>query len=737
MRRRYQKYPDTSSLGHAMDPKHLQNLESLQAENNRLNAELAQLQQSDRRFRTLFDQLPLSTQVVSSEGRILEVNQAWTDLFCVHDPKARDFLFNEYRMFEDPRLLELGITEKLKAAFAGETQHIEPILYTPPQNSGIGHVARHLASVFAPVKGVDGTINEIMLVHHDYTAIKRAEEELRQSRDQLKVILEGVADGITVITPEGKYLYANEEAAKLCGFDSVEEFSTASLEEIVSRFELFDENGRRISARDLPSTAAFAGEEHAPEMVVRFRGKGSLEDRWSILNSKPVLDGAGKVQFVVTIFRDFTERKRTETQMQEREEKFRFLADASKALVSTLDLAPVLSNVAKLAVPEFADWAAVDLIGEDGRLERVAVWHADPEKIRQAEEFHAKYPPDLDAPVGIGKILKTGESELFEDLPESLIRDSLRELPERLADTLALNIRSFIMVPLMARQKVLGAITFVFADSGRRYTPDQLSLAEELGRRAGLAVENARLFQQAQNAVQVRDDFLSIAAHELRTPLTSLSMQLQIMKMLNDKESETPGFPAKLSKKLDLALRQGRSLANLIDGLLDLSRLANRRLALDPAPLDLVKVTRLVADNFAEIAHRSGIELRITAETESCTGNWDSLRVEQAITNLVSNALKYGAGKPVDIEISCDQLAARVRVTDRGLGIAPADQARIFGRFERAISHKDISGLGIGLYITREIALAHGGEVRLEKSVPGQGSTFLFELPFAPAAKSR
>ncbi|HZI16256.1 MAG TPA: CHASE domain-containing protein [Myxococcus sp.] len=250
------------------------------------------------------------------------------------------------------------------------------------------------------------------------------------------------------------------------------------------------------------------------------------------------------------------------------------------------------------------------------------------------------------------------------------------------------------------------------------------------------SAEQQRLAREAQAAVRVRDEFLSVAAHELRTPLTSLKLQLQ--SLYRQLRQEGPPDRARLERGMDAADRQTTRLSQLVDSLLDVSRLSTGRLELNPEPLELGEVARELARRFEAEAQGAGVLLTVDAP-QPVTGRWDRLRLEQVLTNLVSNALKYGRGAPVDVRVREDGAHARVEVTDRGIGIAPEDAERIFGRFERAVSSRHYGGLGLGLFITRQLVEALGGHISVH-SEPGQGATFTVRLPrtapgVAPAAR--
>jgi two-component system, LuxR family, sensor kinase FixL len=242
--------------------------------------------------------------------------------------------------------------------------------------------------------------------------------------------------------------------------------------------------------------------------------------------------------------------------------------------------------------------------------------------------------------------------------------------------------------------------------------------------------QRAQLYHKAREEVRERDEFLSVASHELRTPVTALQLQLQLIQ----RAAGRPGAAISevLAAKLDALQRQCRRIALLVNELLDVSRLRLGRLELRLDEIDLVAVARDVAGHLLEEGARVGSRIEVTAAGPA-TGRWDRLRVEQVITNLLSNAIKFGQGKPITVEVTAEPVLAKLLVRDRGIGIEPADQERIFGRFERAVPSQHFAGLGLGLYIAREIVEAHGGKIQLS-SQPGAGTTFTVELPRSPAA---
>ncbi len=246
--------------------------------------------------------------------------------------------------------------------------------------------------------------------------------------------------------------------------------------------------------------------------------------------------------------------------------------------------------------------------------------------------------------------------------------------------------------------------------------------------------ERERILKELGEAVRLRDEFLSVASHELKTPLTPLSLKLQALALAARAEPDSP-LAQRLLRDLEMMRRQVRRLAELVNDLLDVSRITTGRMKLNYEQVDLPVLVREVVTRFEPQAERAGCSLDLNCE-DSVAGEWDRLRLEQVVTNLLSNALKYGAGKPVHVQVRSGVTRAWVVIRDEGIGIESEAIDRIFDKFERAVSSQHYGGLGLGLYVTRQIVEAMGGEVRAT-STPGQGATFTVELPRHPWREQR
>ncbi|MBA3817280.1 MAG: GAF domain-containing protein, partial [Deltaproteobacteria bacterium] len=382
-------------------------------------------------------------------------------------------------------------------------------------------------------------------------------------------------------------------------------------------------------------------------------------------------------------------------------ERAAFLDEASELLASSLDRDRVLDELVSLVVPRFADCCAVELV-EGDTTRQLAIAHVDPEKATWAARLREDYPPPRTHPRGLHQVLRTGKPELYPRVPDDLLEADAHDATH-LALLRQLEMRSLVIVPLLASGTPLGAMTVVWSGSDRHYTTSDLELFVELAHRAALAVENAALVRELQQAVRVRDDFLAAAGHELKTPLAALLMHVESLQ----RQLRRDVVPSNLAQRLDKAASAGTRLERLIDELLDVSRITAGRLDLEAERVPLDELVRDVVERFVEQAASAGCSIAV--HTEPVTGTWDRSRIDQVISNLVGNALKYGRGTPVEIEVEASGDAAVFRITDHGIGVATAEQARIFERFERAVENRNFGGFGLGLWIARQIVEVSAG----------------------------
>ncbi|HET9222251.1 MAG TPA: GAF domain-containing sensor histidine kinase, partial [Roseiflexaceae bacterium] len=379
-----------------------------------------------------------------------------------------------------------------------------------------------------------------------------------------------------------------------------------------------------------------------------------------------------------------------------------------------------------------ADWCAVHVLEEDGTIRRLAVVHVNPASAAQALARPARYPLDPNAQHIVPQVIRSGRSEIYSQVPDELLDSAARDA-EHLQTLRMLGFKSYICVPLQAHGRTLGAITLVASDSGHRYDTQDLELAEELARRAAVAIENARLYSAAQEAVRAREVFLSVASHELKTPLTTLLGNAQLFLRRSERERS---LNERDSRSLRLVVDQAYRLNRMIGALLDLSRLQAGQLSIERAPVDLGGLIQRVVEEAQTGLERHTLAYVPPNDQLAIVG--DELRLEQVIQNLVQNAIKYSPeGGPVEVRAVRRGTMACISVTDQGIGIPQAALSRLFTRFYRApnVDPQHISGMGVGLYVVKEIVSLHGGEVEAE-SQEGVGSTFTICLPLAESDAS-
>lgn len=403
-------------------------------------------------------------------------------------------------------------------------------------------------------------------------------------------------------------------------------------------------------------------------------------------------------------------------------EQDRFLASATEVLFSELDLDATLRKIADLAVPTLADCAAVEVVQEDGRVDQIGFAHDDSARLVLGAEIRRRYPPRDDRP-GVGRVVRTGVAELWSvlddhDLATLTDDEGHLELLRRMRPS------SSLIVPMIAHGKVLGAIALhTTRESGRRYTDADRPFAEELARRAALAIENARLYDLATKAVTAREELLAVVAHDLRNPLGVIQMKSEMMKELID------ALPERRGLNIDVIQCAAKRMDALVAALADATRLRAERLTVECAPCDLTALIHEAMQVLGTLASGKGVELALEPDdAQPVVTVADPERIFQVLFNLIGNAIKFTPrGGHVSVSVGAfEDGSTQVDVRDDGAGIPEEDQAHIFDRFWQGKPGRRSAGLG--LYIARGIVRAHHGDIGVT-SEPGRGSTFTFRLP--------
>ncbi len=376
---------------------------------------------------------------------------------------------------------------------------------------------------------------------------RRAEDEMRTSRNQLEAIVQSSSDGITVQDAGGVLVFANDAAAQLTGFDTAEELLATPPTAILERFELLAEDGATPLAWDeLPGRrAAATGRE--VERLICYRIAATGDRRWSLVRATPIMRADGSIERVINLFHEITESRLAE-------ERLRFLGDASRALASSLDVEATLGEVARLAVPVLADYCLIDVLDAEGRLGRVIIRHADEQGRRVLEELRDRFPPTFNERHPASRAIATGEPVLFETVTDDVLVDASLE-PEHFALYRQLEPTSYLVVPLVARGRVLGAVSLgMSALSGRHYALDDIGLARELADRAAVALDNALLFAASREALAQLETVLVSAPVGIGFWDTDLRFV-----RVNDALAEVNGVPP--------AEHVGRTLKEVLPGL--------------------------------------------------------------------------------------------------------------------------------------------------------------------------
>lgn len=563
-------------------------------------------------------------------------------------------------------------------------------------------------------------------------------------------LLDAVADGITIQDPSGKLIYANPAAARFVGFAAPADMLATPLEEIRTRFEIFDEAGHPLSYDLLPSRKALEGETDSAR-VVQFRIRATDEVRWASLRSEPVFNADGSIRFAVNITHDLTdiferqsalenastqleetaaELEATVQQLEERTEvaearasRHKFLAEAGRMLAASLETEDTLRMIVHLAVPRLAEWADVSLVEEDGSLKRLEVAHADPSKLRYAIELDRRFPRDPEIDAGY-RVARTGVAEIYPDIPDDLLRAAAQS-DEHYQVIKELDLRSAMVVPMKVQNRVLGIISFIRTSTQKRYDQEDLEFAESLAARSALALANARLYREAQEANRTKSDFLAVMSHELRTPLTAIFGYAELL---------STGVAGDMTTTQRAHLdRIHASAAQLLTIIEDILAYARTEAGRDQVHADSFQLSEVIHD--AVLIVKPNVEkkgLRLEVHTaQDVTLNTDRAKVRQILINLVTNAVKFTEAGEIAIRASAVQQGwLEIAVEDTGIGIDPEDHDRIFEPFrqlEPSMTRK-VGGTGLGLAVSRRFAALLGGTLSVH-SQPGSGSRFTLRLP--------
>lgn len=564
---------------------------------------------------------------------------------------------------------------------------------------------------------------------------RSAQEAARAVRAQARTeamfsaVLESAPYAVLTLNEEGVVVVANSQAEALFGYRRDELVGTS-----VER--LLPEQLRQLHAahrRDYHRSPRVRPMGPGLDLSAR-RKDGSVFPAQISLSPLHTDEG----MLVTAIVRDITDERQAQEERlrlareqaarreaEATERRSAFLADISAIVSSSLDYQTTLSNVARLIVPDLADWCSVDMLASDGRIEQLAVAHVDPDRARWARELRERFPLQASDEEGIARVIRTGQPQLYPLIPDRLIEERVK--PPELRETLRqARLLSAMIVPLVGRDRILGAITFASTrESGRRFDRGDLAFAEEVARRAAIGVENAQLYGQAQEANRLKDDFLATLSHELRTPLNAVLGWTRLLQdsAMDDKSAR---------HALDAILRNAKAQEQLISDLLDVSRIASGKVLLDCAEIDVAEVLAEGLDAIHVAAEGRHVQIDVASEPVRHVVWADRDRLRQVIWNLLSNAVKFTPpGGHVSVRIERRESDVQLSVRDTGVGIDPDFLPYIFDRFTQGDTSitRRYGGLGLGLAIVRSLVEMHGGSIHAESDGENRGSAFIVRLP--------
>jgi PAS domain S-box-containing protein len=654
------------------------------------------LRKSEERYRELFENANDIIYTLDLEGNLTSLNKAGERLTGY---RFQELANKPIVGLVKPEHVDV-MRQMLDRKLTGETLTAYEIEITAKDGSKLTlEVGSRLIYQDGQPSGVQG-------IARDVTARKRVEQALRVSEARYRTLAEAVRHLMWASDADGTAVYVNSRWKEFTASEP-DQFLNMKWMEVLHP----DDVSRALATRE---SGIEAGEPYEIECRLR-RADGAY--RWHLARVVPLKDDNGSVLQWFGTATDIHDIKKAE-------ESQRFLAEASAILNRSLDYETRLSELAELAVPHIADWCAVDMLDEDGLPHLLSVAHVDTARAETARELRRRYPLEPGAAYGVPNVLRTGEPEVHSEITDSSLAAYAAD-SEQLQLIRHLGARSGMIVPLVARGRTLGAITFMIADSERRYSASDLVLAHELAHRAALAIDNARLYGEAQAANRLRDEFLATVSHELRTPLNAILGWAQLLREGKlDEDGSGHAF--------EIIERNAKIQASLIEDILDVSRIITGKLRLDAEAVELVPLTEAAIDVVRPAAQAREIQLAVSLDPRAGSIRGDVNRLQQVVWNLLSNAIKFTPeGGRVMIKLQRVDNNASIVVSDTGIGIKPEFLPHVFDRFRQADSAftRKHSGLGLGLAIVRHIVEMHGGTVRAESEGEGRGATFIVSLP--------
>ncbi|HEX8696723.1 MAG TPA: PAS domain S-box protein [Longimicrobium sp.] len=651
----------------------------------------------DELYRGLFERIPVGVYRTTPDGRYLDANPALVRL--TGWPSREELLRTRLDdIWADPA--ERGRWQEMMER-DGVVRDFE-FLHRRYDGGAVWvrETARALRDEAGDVVCYEGVVEDV-------TERRAAEDRLRFQAQ----LLAGVRESVIANDLAGNITYWNEAAAEMFGWTAAEALGRHIVDTCPAP------EVRDAAAGILARIAG--GGRWAGEFLARRR---SGEVFPILLNVAPTRDAAGRVNGCVGVCSDLTRQKREE-------EAQRFLAEAGAVLASSLEYQATLASVVRMAVPALADFCFVDLVGDDGAIHRLASAHVDPGKDELAREL-GRWPQCPHGPTVSARVIRAGQTWFVPEIGEAALEE-MSAHADHVRILRALDLLSGIAVPLVARGRTLGVLRFATTRAGgRRYGPDDVRLAEELARGVALAVDNARLYAEAQEALEAREQVLRVVSHDLRNPLGAVVAHAD---MLLEEADAPPEVRREWAGTLRGAAGQ---MTRMIRDLMDAAQLQSGRLSIEPAPCPARALVLEAVQMLRPLAAERGQRLDFDAPEGLPDVHADRERVLQVLSNLVGNAVKF-TPRGGEVVVRARQLGAQVAfsVADTGPGLADEELERVFEPFWRG-RRAGRDGLGLGLAIARWLVEAHGGTLRAANGGEG-GAVFEFTLPVAAARAGR
>jgi signal transduction histidine kinase len=554
----------------------------------------------------------------------------------------------------------------------------------------------------------------LVTVHEEGVTQSNQLEKLESERALMNQVLQQLPFGIIVAeAPSGRFMMRNQALTRFSEGMYPNPESSADWQQ----YGVFHENGEKYRPEEFPMTRSFKTGELIEGELMEVRLVTGKVRHVSVYTS-PIHNEQGATVAGVAAILDVSEQVRTRRGVE-------FLGQVSKALSTVKSHEELLERITELTTAQFKGWCILHVPGKDGWMVPASIGHSDPGKVElvhQSQSLNKRH--GAPGTTGPALVFETGTPHFLPHVQEEQLR-KFAFSEEHLALLMKLGMRGVICVPLDSPSGRHGTLSVI--SSTRAFEQDDLIFVQELASRFALAWDNIQLMEQLRHAVRLRDEVLSLSSHEVRTPLTSLKLLMELLlQLLRD--------PARFGRSSDRILDilrnaniQVDNTTALLDQLLDLSRMDSGKFELVRQPVDLSALVQETLGSLRLQLEREGVRVEF-----SCAGRGvvlgDPIRLRQLVVNLLTNAMKYGGGAPIDVRVEESSSSVRTFVVDRGDGVPAEVRKKIFDRFDRGGAIEDGRGHGLGLYISKSIVEAHGGRIWVEQTDP-RGATFVVELP--------